>query len=297
MARTAVKDTTGDRIFMAAIYVLLVICLVVVLYPLVYIVSASFSSAQAVNSGQVWLYPVHFTLDGYRVALSNIQIVVGFLNSLFYAFFGTLVGVSLTILMAFPLSRKTFVGRNILTSMLLFTMIFSGGLIPTYLIVKGVGLLDTRWAMVFPAAMNVFLIIVARSFFQSTIPDELAEAAEMDGCSDFGFLLRVVLPLSKPIIAVLVLIFAVGQWNSYFNALIYLSSDNLFPLQLVLRNILILNTQSSGMENVEEMLKRQNLADLMKYSLMVIGSIPVLAMYPFIQKHFVKGMFIGSVKG
>jgi putative aldouronate transport system permease protein len=292
-----IKESFGDRIFLLFVYVVLTVVLLCVLYPLVYIVSASFSSPLAVSSGKVWLWPVDVSLLGYKVTLGNSQVLLGYANSLFYAFFGTLISVSLTVVLAYPLSRKTFFGRNALMFFLLFTMLFSGGLIPTYLVVKELGLIDTRWALLLPQAIWVWQVIIARTFFQTNIPDELVEASEMDGCSDLRFLWSVVLPLSKPIVAVLVLMYAVGQWNAYFDALIYLKSQDKFPLQLVLRNILILNTSTNASMDARELLERQGLADLMKYSLIVVASLPVLTIYPFVQRYFVQGMLIGSVKG
>ncbi|MDB5079967.1 MAG: sugar transporter permease [Chloroflexi bacterium] len=292
-----VKESIGDRIFLGGIYLFLLLLLVIILFPLIYIVSSSFSSALAVSSGRVFLFPVEFSLRGYEVALSNPQIVTGYANSLFYTFFGTIISVTLTIAIAYPLSRRTFYGRNILMAFLVFTMLFNGGLIPTYLVVKTLGMLDTRWALLIPAAMGVWQIIIARTFFQSSIPDELAEAAELDGCGDLRFLWSVVLPLSKPIIAVLILMYAIFQWNSYFDALIYLKSTELYPLQLVLRGILILNTTASGSMDAQTMLERQQMADLLKYSLIVVSSLPVLIIYPFVQRYFTKGILIGAVKG
>lgn len=292
---TRIKESKGDRIFMGALYIFLALALIAVLYPLIYIVSASFSSASAVVSGRVWLFPVEPTLLGYTTVFKNPQVLQGFSNSLFYTIVGTFISVSITIMLAYPLSRKTFYGRKLIMILLVFTMIFDGGLIPMYLVVKNLNLIDTIWAILLPSALAVFQVIIARTFFQSTIPDELVEASEMDGCSDIGFIFKVVLPLAKPIIAVLVLMYAVMKWNMYFDALIYLKSEELYPLQLILRSILILNSDPSA--NVEDILKLQGLKELMKYSLIVISSLPVLALYPFVQKHFVKGMLIGSVKG
>ncbi|KRG11987.1 carbohydrate ABC transporter permease [Lederbergia galactosidilytica] len=291
-----IKESLGDRIFITAIYIFLIAVLVIVLYPLIYIVSASFSSTSAVISGRVWLWPVEPTLLGYKTVFQNPQILQGFSNSLFYTVVGTFISVSMTIMLAYPLSRKTFYGRNFIMVLLVFTMIFDGGLIPLYLVVKNLQMIDTIWSILLPQALVVFQVIIARTFFQSTIPDELVEASEMDGCSDIGFIWKVVLPLSKPIIAVLVLMYAVMKWNMYFDAMIYLKSEELFPLQLILRSILILNQESSS-GNIEQMLKLQGLKELMKYSLIVISSVPVLILYPFVQKHFVKGVMIGSVKG
>lgn len=292
----SVKNTIGDKVFLAIVYIALSLLLIVILYPLIYIVSSSISSPLAVSSGRVWLWPVDFSLKGYKAILSNTEVLVGYGNSLFYTVFGTLVSVTLTVLLAYPLSRKTFFGKNILMIFILFTMLFSGGLIPDYLLVKDLHMLDTRWAMIIPKAIAVWQVIIARTFFQLSIPEELVEASEMDGCSDLRFLWSVVLPLAKPIIAVLVLMYAVFQWNSYFDAMIYLKSASLFPLQLVLRDIVILNTTDSTM-SASQMMELQQLADLMKYSLIVVASLPVLLIYPFVQKHFMKGVLIGSVKG
>ncbi|MBP1963769.1 carbohydrate ABC transporter permease [Paenibacillus aceris] len=292
-----IRESTGDRVFLTGVYILLGIALVAVLYPLVFIVSSSLSSPLAVSSGRVWLWPVDLTFVGYKVVLSNPQVLQGYGNSLFYAFTGTLISVMLTVILAYPLSRRTFFGRNALMMFITFTMLFSGGLIPTYLVVKQLGMLDTRWALLIPQAIWVWQIIIARTFFQSSIPEELAEASEMDGCSDLRFLWSVVLPLSKPIIAVLILMYAIGQWNAYFDALIYLKTQSLYPLQLILRSILILNSAASSNIDAAEQLRRQQFADLTKYSLIVIASLPVLMIYPFVQRYFVKGMLIGSVKG
>jgi putative aldouronate transport system permease protein len=294
---TQIQDSFGDRVFMFFVYLFLTFCLLVVLYPLVYIVSASFSDPLAVTSGRVWLFPVDFTLRGYEVTFQNPQIITGYLNSLFYTVFGTLISVVLTVLVAYPLSRHDLYGGGIIMFLITFTLIFSGGLIPTYLVVKDLGMIDTRWAMLIPQAIAAFQVIIARTFFRSAIPFELVEAAELDGCNDLQFLWRVVLPLSKPIIAVLALMYAVSQWNGYFDALIYLKSADLQPLQLVLRNILILNTTSSGSMDATAMAQRQQLADLLKYCLVVVATVPVLLIYPFVQRYFVKGMLIGSIKG
>ncbi|AFH62844.1 sugar ABC transporter permease [Paenibacillus mucilaginosus K02] len=286
----------GDRIFIAGTYIFLTVVLIAVLYPLVYILSSSISSPAAVSSGKVWLWPVDLTLDGYKAVFRNDQVISGYANSLFYTVFGTLISVALTIMIAYPLSRKSFFGRSPLMIFVTFTMLFSGGLIPTYLVVKSLGMIDTRWALLIPNAIWVWQVIIARTFFQSTIPDELSEAAEIDGCSDMRFLFSVIVPLAKPIIAVLALMYAVGQWNAYFDALIYLKSQSIYPLQLILRSILILNN-GTGSIDAAEMVKRQQLAELMKYSLIVVASLPVLVIYPFVQRYFVQGMLIGSVKG
>ena len=294
---TRIRESFGDGLFLVGVYLFLTIVLLIVLYPLIYVVSSSFSSPSAVSSGRVWLWPVDFSLRGYQVSLGNPQIIIGYSNSLYYTFFGTLISVLLTVLLAYPLSRRGLFGRNAIMVFITFTMIFYGGLIPTYLVVKNLGMLNTRWALLIPQAIAAWQVIIARTFFQVTIPEELAEAAELDGCSDLRFLWSIVLPLSKPILAVLVLMYAVGQWNAYFDALLYLKSADLQPLQLVLRSILILNTTSSGSMDAATMVERQQMADLLKYSLIVVGSLPVLLIYPFAQRYFVRGMLIGSLEG
>ncbi|WP_413377204.1 carbohydrate ABC transporter permease [Paenibacillus taichungensis] len=294
--QTKIKESAVDKTFLITIYILLSIVALVVIYPLIFIVSSSISSPAAVTSGRVWLWPVDISFNGYKALFNTPEILIGYGNSIFYTVAGTLISVVLTIMIAYPLSRKTFFGRNTLMMIITFTMIFSGGLIPTYMVVKQLHLIDTRWALLIPNAIWVWQVIIARSFFQSSIPGELLEASEIDGCSDMRFIWSVVLPLSKPIIAVLVLMYAVGQWNAYFDALIYLKSADLFPLQLILRSIIIQNNGSGAMD-VAKMVERQQLTELLKYSLIVVATLPVLVIYPFVQRHFVQGMLVGSVKG
>ncbi|ANY75927.1 MULTISPECIES: carbohydrate ABC transporter permease [Paenibacillus] len=291
-----IKESLGDRIFLTVTYILLTLVLIAVLYPLIYIVSSSLSSPSAVSAGKVWLWPVDVSFAGYEAVFRNGQVLTGYANSLFYTVAGTFISVSLTIMVAYPLSKKSFFGRTPLMVFITFTMLFSGGLIPTYLVVKSMGMIDTRWALLIPNAVWVWQVIIARTFFQTSIPDELSEAADIDGCSDIRYIFSVVLPLAKPIIAVLSLMYAVGQWNAYFDALIYLKSQSLYPLQLILRSILILGSGTGNMD-AGEMVKQQQMAELMKYSLIVVASLPVLVIYPFVQRYFVQGMLIGSVKG
>ncbi|WP_309120130.1 carbohydrate ABC transporter permease [Paenibacillus sp.] len=298
LRQNRIKDPLGDRVFMAFNYLFLTLILLVVLYPLLYIVSSSFSSSRAVIAGQVWLLPVEFNLKAYASIFRSTQLMLGYYNTIIYTVFGTIINVALTIMIAYPISKKTFYGRGFLIILLMITMFFDGGLIPTYLLVKDLELLDTRWAMWLPGAMAVFQVIVARTFFQTSIPEELGEAAQMDGCRDLRYLVSVVLPLSAPIIAVMTLMYAVGHWNAYFDALIYLRSESLFPLQYVLRNLLILNAADPQMlANTSQQLRDQGFEQVLKYALIVVASIPVLIMYPFVQKHFVKGVMIGSLKG
>jgi len=293
-----IKEPLSDRVLLAIIYVVLFLIMVIVLYPLIYIVSSSFSSPQAVVAGRGWLFPVEASLKGYTAVLNNPRIWSGYANSLFYMCAGTFISVSLTIAIAYPLSKRTFHGRSIIMYALVITMIFSGGLIPYYLTVKNLGLIDTRWALLLPQAIAVWQVFIAKTFFQETIPEEVNEAAEIDGCSDLRFLWSVVLPLSKPIVAVLALMYAIAAWNAYFDALIFLKRANLYPLQLILREILIQNSvDNSMMVDVRTMEARQGMKDLLKFSLIVVSSMPVLLIYPFVQKYFVKGVMIGSLKG
>ncbi|WP_433167008.1 carbohydrate ABC transporter permease [Kribbella sp. CA-247076] len=292
-----IRDSRTDRMFMFCVYLLLTVFLLIVLLPLVYIVASSFSSPEAVSSGRVLFWPVEFSLRGYEAVFENPQVLRGYANSLFYTVVGTLVSVVMTIAIAYPMSRRTLVGRNLVMSLILFTMLFTGGLIPTYLVVQQAGLLDTRWALIVPQAIGVWQVIIARTYFRTVIPEELVEASQLDGCGDLRFLWSVVIPLAKPMIAVIALMYAIFQWNSYFDALIYLKNPDLFPLQIVLRNILILNTYSGGAIDASVVLQRQQLADLLKYSLIVVASVPVLLIYPFVARYFTKGIMIGAVKG
>ncbi|MFG3340854.1 carbohydrate ABC transporter permease [Glycomyces sp. NPDC048151] len=290
-----IQDTRVDRMFMVGVYALLTTFLLIVLVPLVNIVASSFSSPAAVSGGRVFLWPVDFTLIGYQAVLTSDAILTGFGNSLFYAVVGTLVSVTLTVMIAYPLSRAELRGRKVLIGGVLFTMLFSGGLIPTYMVVRALGLLDTRWALILPAAIGAWQVLIAMTFFRSSIPGELYEAARLDGASDLRFLWSVVLPLSKPLLAVIALMYGIGQWNSYFSALIYLRSEELYPLQLVLRNILIVN--NTGGTNLADQMAAEQMADLMKFSLIVVSTVPVLLVYPFVARHFTKGVMLGSVKG
>lgn len=298
-AHRHIRLSLGDRVFVVINYILLTLIMLLVLYPLIYIVSCSFSSPQAVTGGRVWLWPVDFSLIGYETVFNNSEIIPSFWNAVIITVFGTIINVVCTIMAAYPLARRTLYGRGFFTGLFAFTMLFNGGLIPTFLMVRQVGLYNTYWALWLPGAVSVYNMVVARTFFQTNIPEELYEAGELDGCSDIMFMLRIALPLSVPIIAVLVMFYAVGHWNGYFNALIYLKDKEKFPLQIVLRNILIENRMDDSrmMVDVEAMARKQGLSELLKYSLIVIGSLPMMILYPFVQKHFVKGVMIGALKG
>ena len=250
-------------------------------------------------SGKVRLLPVDFTFQSYRAVFKYSSIWVGYRNSIIYAIIGTTISMVLTLFAAYPLSRSDFRGKKILMFIILLTMMFSGGLIPNYLLVKNLHLLDTMWAVVLPGAVSAYNIIVARTFFDNTIPKELQEAAEMDGCSDFKFFLKVVIPLSAPIIAVLSLWVIVGLWNSYFMPMIYLDSQEKYPLQLVLRRILLLSQINLNQTNIDPEIIRRNqyLGEMLKYGTIIVSTLPLMIVYPFVQKYFVKGVMIGSVKG
>jgi len=300
ISKNTIYGTVADRIFDVINLILLLLALIIVLYPLIFIVSSSLSTSEAVISGAVWLWPVGWDLAGYEAVFNHKNIVNGFLNSFLYMVSGTLINVTLTIMAAYPLSRKDFFGRKFWMFLFTFTMMFSGGMIPSYLLVKNLGLLNSRWAMIIPNAMSVWNVIITRTFFQSTIPDELLEASKLDGCSDWRFIVSVVVPLSASIVAVNTLFYAVGHWNAYFNALIYLRDQKLYPLQIILRDILIQNEIDAAqlsMYDVRDAAARQSLRVRLKYSLIVVASVPLLVAYPFVQKHFVKGVMIGSIKG
>ncbi len=271
------------------------------IYPMIYIVSSSFSSAHAVLSGNILLWPIDFTLDGYKGMLNYGPVVPAFFYSILYTAGGTLLTIFLTVAMAYPLSRRDFYGRKMFIWLLLLALMFNGGLIPFYIVVKTLGMIDTVWSQIVPGALNVFLVILAKTFFQQTISNDLYEAAEIDGASDMAFLVRIALPLSKPIIAVIALLTAVGIWNSYFNALIFLNSESLYPLQMVLRAILEyaqVTASGFGFNNMtpEQMVYYQNMEALLKYSLIVATTVPMMLLYPLVQRYFVKGVMLGSLK-
>lgn len=291
-------NSLSDQVFMIFVYAFLIIFLVLVLFPLLYVLNASVSDPQAVIRGKVFLWPVGFNIKGYKAVFSYHRIMTGFANSLFYMIIGTTVNIIMTMLCAYPLSRREFRARKFLSVVFMFTMIFSGGLIPLFIVVDRLGLTNSRWAMILPTAMSIWNVMIARTYIINTIPNELFEAATIDGATPIGFFKKVVIPLSKPIIAVLVLYYGVGHWNTYFNALIFLRTQSLFPLQLVLRDILVINKiDPTLVTSAEALAARQGMQDLLKYAVIVVASIPVLILYPFVQKYFVKGVMIGSVKG
>ncbi|WP_214625740.1 carbohydrate ABC transporter permease [Paenibacillus agaridevorans] len=272
--------------------------LFVVIYPLYFIIVASVSDPDLVNSGQIRFLPKDVTWIGYERIFNDDEIWRGYSNSILYTFFGTLFRVSLIITGGYALSRKDLPFSGVLMVLILFTMFFNGGLIPTYLLVKELGMVNTVWAMIVPGAVSVYQLIIVRTFFQNTIPGEMLEAAMVDGCGNFKFFIRMVIPLSLPIIAVMVLFNAVALWNSYFQALIYLNDASLHPLQIILRKILIVSeAQLDMIDSSNDAVEEQKVAGLVKYGMVVVASLPVLVLYPFLQRYFVKGVMIGSVKG
>ena len=290
--------STGDRVFTIVNYSLLMLVLIIELYPLVYVVAASFSDPQAVVSGKVFLFPVNPTLKGYAAVFKNKKILTGFSNSIFYLIVGTVLNLVMTMLCAYPLSRKEFRARGFLSMFFVFTMYFSGGMVPAYILVNKLGMINTRWSMIIPMAMSTYNMIICRTYIVNSIPDELYEASQMDGCTPFRYMLSVVVPLSKPILAVLTLYYGVVRWNDYFNAMLYLYKDNLQPLTIVMKEILIMSqVDMTQVTDASAVSKLQGRSELLKYSTIVVASLPVMLLYPLIQKHLVKGVMIGAVKG
>jgi len=287
-----------DKIMYAVVNSIMILVLIAVLYPLIYVVSCSFSGGEAVTSGQIILLPVDFSLEGYEMVFRYKQVWVGYGNSVIYTVVGTGLNILLTTLTAYPLSRKKLHFKKLYVAFFMITMFFSGGIIPAYILKVKLGLNGTRWAIILSGALSVYNMIIMRTFFQNNIPNDLLEAAKIDGITDTGYLLRIVIPLSKAIFSVITLYYAVGHWNSYFNAMMYLRDQNLFPLQLVLRSILnVSKFDLTDIDDPEVLARMVGLADVMKHSLIVISSVPVLVAYPFVQKFFQKGVMIGSVKG
>jgi multiple sugar transport system permease protein/putative aldouronate transport system permease protein len=292
------KDPLSDKIFYTINHGIMILLLIVYLYPLVYIVAASFSNAVAVAEGRVFLWPVGFTLDGYAAVFRNRDVVRGFINSAFYTLAGTLINLTVTMICAYPLSRRELPFRRPITLLFAFTMLFGGGMIPNYILLQRLGMLNTIWAMIIPGAMSVYNMVIARTFIETSIPHELLEAARIDGCSDTRYFFQIVLPLSKAVLAVLALYYAIGHWNSYFNAFLYLTDRTLYPLQIILREILIANSVDTNMlMDPTTMEAMRNIRELLKFSLIVVSSLPVLCFYPVAQKYFIKGVMIGSIKG
>lgn len=295
--------SAGDKVFYTAIHIYIAILLILVAYPLIFIISSSFSPQSAVTAGKVVLWPcdingnLAFSLNGYKAIFQKADVLIGYRNTIIYTVVATCLNLAMTMIAAFPLSRKDMPGRRAFSFYFTFTMLFSGGMIPTYLLIKSLGLLNNPLVMIIPGAINVYNLIIARTFMESSIPTELLEASKIDGCSDLKYFFKMVLPLSKSVIAVLVLYYALEHWNAYFAAFMYLNNRNYWPLQLFLREILLENQVDQAYMDIEIVEAKAGLADLLKYSLIIVSTVPVMILYPFIQKHFVTGVMIGSVKG
>lgn len=297
--KPTLRDRYGDRAFNIAATTVLLLSILAVVYPLYFIVIASISDPNAVYEGKVWLFPSGITNEGYERIFADSRIWNGLGNTVIYTVLGTAVSVSTILCGAYALSRKDMPGRKILMLLFVITMFFDGGLITKYLVVRDLGMLDTVWAVVLPGAVGVWNLIIARSFFEHTIPNALREAAQMDGATDFKFFFQMVLPLSKPLIMLMVMVHVVAHWNSFFDALIFLNDDSKYPLQLVLRNILIQSDVSSAGTtggDIESYAAAQRIAELTKYAMIVVSSLPLMIALPFMQKHFTKGAMIGAVK-
>ena len=293
-----IRLSTSDRILDTVVMTMLIIFLLIILYPLIFIVSSSFSSGQAVSSGKVLLWPVDFSIEGYRLVFDYDIVWTGYKNTIFYTVVGTTLNVIVTILAAYPLSRRNMQGRDIYATIFMIPMFIGGGLIPTYLLMSNLKLTNTPFVILLSGLFSIYNMVIMRTFFQNSVPADLHEAAKIDGITDIGYLLKILLPLSKPVLAVIALYYAVGHWNNYFTGLIYLRDRDLMPLQLVLRDILTATQIDSSMVgNAEEIAAMIGASDVMKYSLIIVSTVPILVLYPFIQKFFEKGVMLGSVKG
>ena len=293
-----IRTSAEDKVLYTITNISLCILFIVVAYPLVYIVSSSFSSGNAVSGGRVVLWPVEPSLQGYKTAFSYRSVLTGYRNTILYTIIGTVINIVMTLIAAYPLSRRNFHARKFYMTLFIITMFFSGGLIPGYILIVQLGMVNTIWALVLPGAISTYNMIITRTFFVNTIPGDLLDAAQIDGCNDFRFFFVILIPLSKAIIAVITLFYGVTHWNSWFSAMLYIRNANMRPLQLVLRDILIAVSIDTSQITDPEVLERfAFMADLMRYSLIVIATLPIVAVYPFVQKFFIKGVMIGSLKG
>lgn len=295
--KNRMRRTKKDWVFDIIVYAICIFLLIIVLYPMYFVIIASVSEPNAVNLGQVDFFPVGFNLKAYENLLQYEDIWIGYRNTIFYALSGTLLSLAVTLPAGYALTRTDMFGYKFVKVLFTIPMFFGGGLIPAYLNVRNLGLYDTVWAIILPGALSIYNVIVARMFFKTSIPGELWDAAQMDGMGSLGYFMKIVLPLSKAIIAVIALWCAVGQWNSYFSAMIYLRNDDLQPLQLVIRSILITSQTASAMLTGTAANEAREMAELIKYAVIVVSSLPIMCMYPFVQKHFNKGVMIGSLKG
>ena len=286
----------GDKVFDIVNTLLLVFIFLIILYPLYYVVIASFSDPDLVLTGKIFLLPKGFQLDSYKKVFSNSEVMNGYMHTIMYAAVGTCINLAVTLTAGYALSRPDLRGRKGFTLFFVFTMFFGGGTVPTYMLVRNLHLINTFWAMVIPNAMSVWNLILCRNFFESNIPKELLEVSQIDGCRNDYFFFRIVLPLSKALIAVMVLFYAVGHWNSYMQPLLYLSDRSRYPLQLVLKNILISSQPDASLAGMTDRAEMYKQTEMLKYALVVVSSVPMIVLYPFVQKYFVQGMMIGAVK-
>ncbi len=292
------RDRAADPVFNFFAVGMLLVAIIAILYPLYFIVIASVSEPAEILNGNVWLWPQGFTLEGYARIFSDATIIRGFGNSVLYTVLGTVISVAAILCAAYALSRKDLYGRTFFMLLFIITMFIDGGLIARYLVVRDLGMLDTIWALVLPGAIGVWNLIIARAFFENNVPAELREAAQLDGANDFRFFLQIVLPLSKPLIFLMIMIHLVANWNAFFDALIFLNDESKYPLQLVLRNVLIQSEVSAagGTGALDSYAAAQRLGELIKYGMIVVSTIPLLIVLPFMQKHFTKGALLGAVK-
>ncbi|MBN2980816.1 MULTISPECIES: carbohydrate ABC transporter permease [Cohnella] len=288
------KRSPGEIVFDGLNVVFLLVCSFAFLYPMWYVLVSSFSDPYAIASGQVTFWPIDFTIDAYKLVFDDDRIWSSYGNTMIYVVAGTLINLVLTTMGAYPLSRTNLPGKSVLMALIVFTMFFSGGLIPSYLNVRELGLYDTYWAILLPGAVSAFNLIVMRTFFQS-IPEGLIESAKIDGANDFRILWQMVLPLSMPVIAVMTLFYAVSHWNSWFSAMIYLQDPNLYPLQLILREILIQSSAQNMLSGATQDAVFR-MSEAIKYATIIVATVPILVIYPFLQKYFVKGVMIGAIK-
>lgn len=291
------RETVQDRILDIIFYLIVGIFMIICLYPVYFVIIASFSSSAAVNSGKMLLWPEGFQTAGYSFVFSDARIMTGYVNTILYTVGGTLLGLVCSLAAGYSLSRKDLPLRNLIMMVLVFTMYFHGGMIPTYLVVKNLGLINTRAVLIILGCVSVYNIILIRTFFQSNLPDELHEAATIDGCGNMRFFLQFALPLSKAIIAVIALYLAVGYWNSYYNALVYTTNNNLKPLQLFIREMLMQSNSTTDFADAELAAQHMLMLQVIKYAVIVVATVPIMCVYPFLQKYFVQGVMIGSVKG
>ena len=285
-----------DRTVDICLYAMLSIVLILCAYPVYFVILASVSDSTHVNSGNLLYWPRGFQVEGYKYVFREPRIGIGYVNTLIYTACGTLLGLACSLMAGYSLSRKDLPGRGIIMSVMVFTMYFSGGLIPTYIVVKSLGWVNTRWVLIVLGSVSVYNIILIRTFFSSTLPQDLQEAAFIDGCSNTRFFLQFALPLSTAIIAVIALYLAVGYWNAYFNALIYVTDRTKQPLQLFLREILLTQTTTDNADG-ELASEYMRMVQVVKYAVIVVSTAPIMCLYPFLQKYFVKGVMIGSLKG